>query len=223
MASLPRPGGDGDERMRVLACERRPVTGWSGLRGGAGGRGGSPPASPRVTGGATRDAGGWAMAWGLAPLLLAWLGVGIALAVVDLREHRLPNALTLPMLVVTPMGLALAWWLDGSRGGSPEGGGWLGAGIGAATWLGGLGLLWLVSAGRAMGLGDVKLAPSLGATLGWIDAGTAVAGLVLAFVIGALVAVALLATRRIGRRDAIPFGPFLLLGAALALPLGAAG
>ena len=155
------------------------------------------------------------MGWGLAPLLLAWIGVGIALAIVDLREHRLPHALTLPMLAITPLGLALAGLLDGS----PYGGGWAGAGIGAAIWLGALGLMWLVSAGHGMGLGDVKLAPSLGATLGWLSVDTAVAGLVLAFVAGTLVALALLVTRRIGRRDAIPFGPFLLLGAALALPV----
>jgi len=156
------------------------------------------------------------MQWGMLPLVLVWIVVGTRLTVIDLREHRLPNALTLPMLVVTPIGLVLASWIDGA----PPGGGWSGAGLGAALWLGALGLIWLVSAGRGMGLGDVKLAPSLGATLGWFGGGIALAGLVIAFGVGALVGIFLLLAKRVGRRDALPFGPFLLLGAVLAIPVG---
>lgn len=149
------------------------------------------------------------------PLLVVWVIVGTWLTVVDLREHRLPNALTIPMLVVVPLGLGVADLL----GDAPASGGWIGAGLGAAIWLGALGLLWLVTRGRGMGLGDVKLAPSLGATLGWLGVGTAFAGLIVAFVLGGVVSLLLLVTKRVQRRTAIPFGPFLLLGTAVTIVL----
>ena len=151
------------------------------------------------------------------PLLVVWVVVGVVLTVIDLREHRLPNALTLPMLAVVPLGLGVADLL-GSTADAPWSG-WAGAGVGAVLWLGVLGLIWLLSRGRGMGLGDVKLAPSLGATLGWLGLQTALVGLVLAFVLGGVVSVLLLLARRVDRRSAIPFGPFLLAGALAAVML----
>jgi len=71
-----------------------------------------------------------------------------------------------------------------------------------------------------MGLGDVKLAPSLGATLGWLSVGVAGIGLFAAFVLGAVVSIVLLLARRVGRRSAVPFGPFLFAGTALAIMVG---
>jgi leader peptidase (prepilin peptidase)/N-methyltransferase len=73
-----------------------------------------------------------------------------------------------------------------------------------------------------MGFGDVKLAPILGATLGWVAVSVAIVGLVLAFVLGAVVGVALMMGKRADRRTAIPFGPFLLAGALLGLVAGRA-
>lgn len=162
--------------------------------------------------------GGWAVVTdqiGVLPLLLVWSVVGVALTAIDLDHHRLPNALTLPMLIVTPIGLLIARLIDGA--GSGDG---LGVGLGAVIWVGVLGLLWLITGGRGMGLGDVKLAPSLGATLGWWGVGVAGIGLLAAFLLGALVAVVLLLARRVGRRSAVPFGPFLFAGAALAVLVG---
>jgi leader peptidase (prepilin peptidase)/N-methyltransferase len=66
----------------------------------------------------------------------------------------------------------------------------------------------------------VKLAPILGLTLGWVSIGSALAGLLAAFVVGAATGLAMLLLRRASRRSAIPFGPFLLLGAAIGLALG---
>jgi leader peptidase (prepilin peptidase) / N-methyltransferase len=156
----------------------------------------------------------------LLPLLAVWLVVGTLLTIVDLREHRLPNALTMPMLAVVPLGLGLAHLLSNP---SPEGGGWSGAGWGAVIWLGVLGLLWLITRGRGMGLGDVKLGPSLGATLGWLGVDTAALGLVLAFVLGGVISLGLLISKRVDRRTAIPFGPFLLAGGLFAVAIAAVG
>lgn len=165
--------------------------------------------------------GGWTFATdqlGVLPLLLVWSVVGVALTVIDLDHHRLPNALTLPMLIVTPIGLLIAWLVDATPDASISG--WLGAGLGALVWLGVLGGLWVITGGRGMGLGDVKIAPSLGATLGWWGIGVAAIGLLAAFVLGALVAVVLLVARRVGRRTAVPFGPFLFAGTAIAVLAG---
>jgi leader peptidase (prepilin peptidase)/N-methyltransferase len=73
---------------------------------------------------------------------------------------------------------------------------------------------------RGMGFGDVKLAGLLGLYLGWITLGHVPLGLFLGFFMGAAVGVALMATRRRTRRDPIPFGPFLAMGAVVAVLVG---
>jgi leader peptidase (prepilin peptidase)/N-methyltransferase len=161
----------------------------------------------------------WALitpgALAILPLLLVLASAGIALTVIDIQHHRLPDAIVLPLYPVTVLGLVVAGLLAGAFP--------LGSTLaGCAVWLGTIGLIWLVTRGRGMGLGDVKLSPILGATLGWLSLGSAVVGLVAAFLSGALVGVILLAAKRAQRRSAIPFGPFLLLGAASAVFLGPA-
>jgi Type II secretory pathway, prepilin signal peptidase PulO and related peptidases len=151
----------------------------------------------------------------LLPLLLVWLVVGAILTIVDLREHRLPNAITVPMLAVTPVGLVLADVIDGRVATTWTG--WSGAALGALVWLIALGSIWFASRGAGMGLGDVKLSPSLGATLGWLSLETALLGLAMSFILGGVVSVVLLITKRVQRRTAIPFGPFLLLGSFAAV------
>lgn len=66
-------------------------------------------------------------------------------------------------------------------------------------------------------MGDVKLGPSLGATLGWVSVETALVGLVLSFILGGVVSAGLLMTKRVHRRTAIPFGPFLFFGSVIAV------
>lgn len=151
---------------------------------------------------------------GLLPLLFVLGTCGLALAVVDASYHRLPNALVLPLYPVTVAGLALAgiigneWPLATTL-------------AGAAAWAGLIAGLWLMTGGRGMGMGDVKLAPVLGATLGWWGLTAAVVGLVAAFVIGALVSLLLLARGKAGLRTHLAFGPFLLVGALVGITVGA--
>lgn len=71
---------------------------------------------------------------------------------------------------------------------------------------------WALSRARGMGLGDVKLAGVLGCALGPYDA---LRALWFAFVIGALVAVAGIVTRRHSRAQTLPLAPFLAVGAVL--------
>jgi prepilin-type N-terminal cleavage/methylation domain-containing protein len=75
-------------------------------------------------------------------------------------------------------------------------------------------LFWLVSSGRWMGLGDAKLAISLGWLLGL---SCALSGVVIAFWIGAIVGIALVIfSKKHGMKSEIPFAPYLVLGTLIA-------
>jgi leader peptidase (prepilin peptidase)/N-methyltransferase len=151
----------------------------------------------------------------LLPLLLALGTAGVALSMIDLDHKRLPDAIVIPLYPITLAGLVLAGLVSGEWP-------WSGALIGLAVWLVLIGGLWLFSGGRAMGFGDVKLAPVLGATLGWVGVGSAVVGLFTAFVLGAVVGLVLMLRHRAGRGSQVPFGPFLLAGALMGLLVGEA-
>lgn len=152
---------------------------------------------------------------GLLPLLLVLGAAGVALWMIDLDHHRLPDAIVLPLYPVTLVGLVTAGIIE-QRWSLAS------AGIGIGVWTAVVGVPWLISGGRGMGFGDVKLAPVLGATLGWVAVSAAVTGLLAAFVLGASVGLALLVAGRAGRRTQVPFGPFLLAGALVGLLAGPA-
>jgi leader peptidase (prepilin peptidase)/N-methyltransferase len=78
-------------------------------------------------------------------------------------------------------------------------------------------LLALVAPSGGLGLGDVKLLAVLGLFLGWLGWGVLVLGVAFGFVLGALVAVGMLASRRAGLRDHLAFGPWLIAGALVAV------
>jgi leader peptidase (prepilin peptidase)/N-methyltransferase len=148
-----------------------------------------------------------------ASLAVGWLaGAGLVLGAVDLAAHRLPDRVTLPAYAVCAAALLLDAAVLGSWPALLRG--LLAA---AATFAAGC-LVALVST-EALGFGDVKLLGLLGLVLGWFGWGVLLAGLFLGLVAGALASLALLLTRRAGWRSAMPFGPPLLLGAALALAL----
>ena len=81
--------------------------------------------------------------------------------IIDIDHHRLPDAIVLPLYPVSVVGLVFAGLVSGTW---PLGE----AAIGVGAWLVVIGGIWLLTGGRAMGFGDVKLAPVLGATLGWV-------------------------------------------------------
>jgi leader peptidase (prepilin peptidase)/N-methyltransferase len=66
----------------------------------------------------------------------------------------------------------------------------------------------------AFGLGDVKLLIGVGLMVG---AERALGGVLVGLVVSGVVLLVLLATRRVGRRTYVPFGPFLILGALWAV------
>ncbi|WP_307849277.1 A24 family peptidase [Micromonospora sp. U56] len=142
-----------------------------------------------------------------------WLGWAVPLALVDLAVHRLPDRLTWPAAAGTATLLAVAA-LTG-----PGPGPWLRALTAAAA----LGLAFAASTlllgRRGFGLGDAKLALSVGMLLGWYGWPVLVAGLLLTFAVSAVVSLALLLARRVSWSSHLPFGPFLILGTCTALLL----
>ncbi|MFC8213989.1 prepilin peptidase [Streptomyces sp. NPDC057296] len=158
-----------------------------------------------------------AAATGTRPELAVWLLLappGVLLAVVDLRVRRLPDPLTLPLAGAAVALLGLAALV-------PEHAGeWTTALLGALALGAGYLVLFLINP-AGMGFGDVKLALTAGAVLGWYGWPTLMLGTFAGFLLGAFYGGALLVARRAGRKTAIPFGPFLIAGAFLGVLAGA--
>lgn len=150
------------------------------------------------------------------PALLYLAAVSVALTLIDLDVQRLPDAIVLPSYPVALALLALASW---NPTGVPDWGALLRALAGGAVLLAGYFVLVLVYP-RGMGLGDVKLAGLLGLYLAWAGWAELAVGAFAAFVLGGVVAVALLVTGRARRGSGIPFGPWMLAGAWVGLVLG---
>jgi leader peptidase (prepilin peptidase) / N-methyltransferase len=150
-----------------------------------------------------------------ATVALAWAaGAAVVLGAVDLASHRLPDRVTYPAYAVCGVALLVDAAVLGSWGELVRA-----AAAAAVTFLLAAGAAAISPAG--LGFGDVKLLGLLGLLLGWAGWGVLLAGIFLGLLTGALVSLALLATRRAGWRTALPFGPPLLTGAVLALALGA--
>ncbi|HZX08854.1 A24 family peptidase, partial [Kribbella sp.] len=154
------------------------------------------------------------------PAYLWFVGAGVALALIDLDVRRLPNAIVLPSYPVLAVLLAGAaawqhdWWaLERAAIGA----------VGLFAFY--LSLVLVYPAG--MGWGDVKLAGLAGGVLAFLSWQTFLVGAFAAFLLGAIVGIAVLVSGRGGRRTALPFGPFMIGGVLLAVfaavPLGSFG
>jgi leader peptidase (prepilin peptidase) / N-methyltransferase len=144
------------------------------------------------------------------PAFLFFTAVGIALSLIDLETKRLPNRLVLPAYPVLAVLLAAAagwqgdWWA------------FVRALIGgAALYAFFFAVVFIYPAG--MGFGDVKLAGLIGGVLGYLSWATLIIGAFAGFLLGAVIGVALIAAGRAGRKTAVPFGPFMVAGALLAV------
>lgn len=154
---------------------------------------------------------------GVHPWLPAYLAFGTALVIlsaIDVEHHRLPNRVLGPASII-----AVVLFVPAA---AVSHGGWamLGrAGLGAVAY--GLPMLVLgLAAPSAMGGGDVKFAPYLGFHLGWYGLRFVAGGALLGLIAGGLGGALLLAVGRKGLKDAIPFGPFMALGALVMLLMG---
>lgn len=142
---------------------------------------------------------------------LAFAAVAVALALIDLDVHRLPNVIVLPSYPVLGVLLALGVGADGL----------LRAALGAVL-LFGVFFLIAVAAPGGIGFGDVKLAGVVGGMTAALSWGAFLTGAFGGFLLGAIAGVLLMLGRRANRKTAVPFGPFMLLGAWASI-LGASG
>lgn len=160
----------------------------------------------------------WVMANGLNDL---WLLLLYAVALMgllilffyDLKWLLLPDVIMWPVIVLAALISGIQW----SQAIDPS--------VYALSTLGAVGLLsglylllWLISHGRWIGFGDVKLGLALGLLLG--DWQLAFLALFLANLVGTLIVLPGLITKRISRKSQVPFGPLLIIGFLLALFFG---
>jgi leader peptidase (prepilin peptidase)/N-methyltransferase len=154
--------------------------------------------------------------------------MAVRLTVIDVRHHLLPNRIVFPSYAVAGVLLlgavvSVALWAPDSAG-VPDGGAQL-FGVPALRIVAGGAVLWLfyfvlrLVYPPGMGFGDVKLAGVLGMYLGYLGWPHVFAGTFAAFLLGGLWSIGLLALRRGTLKSAIPFGPFMLAGAAAAMML----
>ncbi|MFC6356665.1 prepilin peptidase [Luethyella okanaganae] len=146
------------------------------------------------------------------PAYLFFALTGVLLAVVDLADKRLPNAIVLPSIGIELVLLVTAAAFSG---------GWsalLGAALGGAALFAAYLVLALISP-RGMGMGDVKFAGFVGVALGYLGWSTWLVGFVAAFLVGGVAALVALLSGRAGLRSSIPFGPSMFAGALLAILL----
>lgn len=133
-----------------------------------------------------------------------WSAVLVRLLVIDVDTHVLPRSTTVTATLATVAGLALVSLTTGN-------------GDVASMLVGGLGM-WIVMkllevASRGdLGAGDVTLAPLLGVAAGWLSLDRVAMVLVASFALGGIIAVVLLALRRVQRGTFLAFGPFLIVG-----------
>ena len=160
----------------------------------------------------------YGLGWEFA-LLVLYCSIFLALLVIDIEQGLLPNRIVFSGMIVACLlsivvtVFPLVTGREVANGIIPK--------IGRATIGGGIGFLLLLLPAliyrRGMGWGDIKLAGMMGLILGFP---LILLSMFLAVVSGGIVAAILLALKRKGRKDAIPFGHFLSVAAVLTLLWG---
>ncbi|WP_395402407.1 prepilin peptidase [Arthrobacter sp. UC242_113] len=156
--------------------------------------------------------------------------MAVRLTVIDVRHHLLPNRIVFPSYGIAGALLlgAVLTLAAVEPSGLPDGAASL-FGVPALRIAAGGAVLWLfyfvlrLVYPPGMGFGDVKLAGVLGLYLGYLGWPHVFAGTFAAFLLGGFWSIGLLALRRGTLKSAIPFGPFMLAGAAAAMVLLPAG
>lgn len=143
-----------------------------------------------------------ALPWWATGVYLVLLAMLVVLVATDLEQRRLPHLVLDPLIVTAAIFVPFNPAVDPVM-----------ALVGAGAAAGFLGALALVVRG-GLALGDIYLVAPIGLMLGWP---TIFTGLFAAAFLAAGTSVVLLALKRVGRRSYIPFGPFLVAGAVLAL------
>jgi leader peptidase (prepilin peptidase) / N-methyltransferase len=150
--------------------------------------------------------------WELPAFLALFAGL-LALSCIDLELQLLPKRIVYPLLVIVTVLLLLASAVEDV---------WHQFLVGALCAIGWFLVFYLMNLAspKILGFGDVRLAPVLGLPLGWLGFGYVILGFFAANLVGAMVGIALMATRRMSRKDRLPYGVFLSAGCLIAVFLG---
>jgi leader peptidase (prepilin peptidase)/N-methyltransferase len=150
--------------------------------------------------------------WELPAFLVLFAGL-LSLACIDLEHLLLPKRIVYLVLLLVGALLVIASSVSGH---------WhqlMIAAISAAGWYALFFIINLASP-RILGFGDVRLALLLGLGLGWFGWRFVVIGFFAANAIGAIIGLALIATKRMSHDQPIPYAVFLALGTAVAVFAG---
>lgn len=160
------------------------------------------------------------LSWGEQPIAVVY-GVAtvalVLLAAIDIDVWRLPDMLTKPLAV----GLALALLATALMTDDIDA--WVRALLAGVTLYAFYLLLVLIGGGAGMGLGDAKLAVSLGMLLGFQSWSHVLLGSLASFLIAGVAAVYLVVFTGAGRKSHLAFGPYLVTGTLLVLVAPAIG
>lgn len=165
--------------------------------------------------------------WLLPALWTLALTVLLLAAVIDIRTGIIPDELNIALgatavimgvfLATSSIGNASLMGPLGNIFGSPLQSVWVSRVIGAVFGFVFFEFLVLVTKGKGIGMGDVKLALPLGLLFGWPDILLVVGS---AFVCGAFVGIVLIMMKKKTMQGTLPFGPFLTFGAAFVFFFG---
>ena len=136
---------------------------------------------------------------------IVFLSTLVVITAIDLEHQIIPDLITLPGIaagVVANLATRQVAWLESL----------IGIVIG-----GGLFFIVILASGGGMGGGDMKLGAMFGAFLGWK---VTLLAIFVAVLLGGTLALILLVSGRMRRKDPIPFGPFLAVGGAIGLLWG---
>lgn len=141
---------------------------------------------------------------------LAYTAFALMLSVIDIKKHRLPDKIVLPMYPVLGLPLLTVHWIDGNNDLANKTGF-------AGMFL--LGCYWVLRklSRNALGFGDVKLAGALGIVMGFFSPINLLWGTLLTFVSAGVFSLILLMRKKASLKTHIAFGPFMLLGTMLAM------
>jgi leader peptidase (prepilin peptidase)/N-methyltransferase len=150
--------------------------------------------------------------WELPAYLVLFAGL-LALSWIDIEWLLLPKKIVYPLTVLVAALLLVAAAATSQ---------WHAYLVGVASAIGWFVVFFVMNliSPRLLGFGDVRLSLVLGISLGWLGIGYVLLGFFAANLIGAVIGLALIATKRINRSDRIPYGVFLALGCALAVFAG---
>jgi len=139
---------------------------------------------------------------------LPFLWVLVALSLIDLEHKLIPSRILYPFLGAGIVLIAVA------AASGPGWGAFARAAGGAAASFAVFNVIHFISPG-GMGYGDVRLSALIGLYLGYLGWGRVYAGFLLGFLLGAVIGLVLMMAGKAGRKTAVPFGPFLALGAVI--------